>query len=90
MAKFIGEFIQQLQQLFLNNITAAKKSSCLKYDGEQSAIADFLVGNIFGLFTLCRSKAPKIVFENQLRGIMDFIESIDATKLTSKSREKTK
>jgi len=90
VAKFIGEFIQQLRQLFLNNITAAKKSGCLKYDGEYIAIADFLVGNVFGLFTLCRSKAPKIVFENQLRGINDFIESIYQTKLTSKSRGKNK
>lgn len=90
VAKFIGEFIQNLRQLLLNNIVASKKSGYLKYDGNHTAIADFLVGNVFGLFTLCRSKAPKIVFENQLRGIMDFIESIDATKLTSKSREKTK
>ena len=88
VAKFIGEFIQNLRQLFLNNIEASKMNGRLKYDGNHTAIADFLVGNVFGLFTLCRSKAPKIVFENQLRGVMDFLKSIHSTKKVSKSRGK--
>lgn len=84
VVKFIGKFIQHLRTLFLNNVDAAARNGQLKYDGTSCAIADFLVGNVFGLFTLCRSKAPKIVFENQLAGIMDFVESITSVKRVSK------
>jgi len=90
IVKFIGEFIQHLRTLFLNNVDAAAKCGQLKYDGNNSAIADFLVGNVFGLFTLCRSKAPKIVFENQLVGIMDFVESISSKKGSQNPERRTK
>lgn len=47
VVKFIGEFIQHLRNLFLNNVSSAAKSGQLKYDGNNSAIADFLVGSVY-------------------------------------------
>lgn len=43
---------------------------------DSKAIADFLVGNVFGLFNLFRAHAPKAMLINQIHGILQYLESL--------------
>lgn len=74
---FINDFLSYLRKLFRTMLknTAIKKQN-KKMDCE--SIADFLVGNVFGVMTLCRASAPKEVFDNHMAGIMDFLSSISS------------
>ena len=58
------------------NLNAEKKIGTFSKTQDLTAIADFLVGNVYGLMTLCRSKAPNRVFENQLALMMDYLKTL--------------
>lgn len=76
VTKFIKDFLKHLRQLFINMLNVAKKTNEIKLDTDIELVADFLVGNIFGLMTLSRALGSKQILQNQINGIMNFISSI--------------
>lgn len=85
----IKDFLDYLRGLFRNLLeTTLINSKNREAQMDIASTADFLVGNVFGLMTLCRSQAPTQVFENHICGIMDFLMHF-STKWLSKSRRKS-
>lgn len=90
IALLIKDFLDYLRRLFHNLLKTTliySKNRQTKIDIDINSTADFLVGNVFGLMTLCRSQAPTQVFENHICGIMDFLKHF-STKQSSKSGRK--
>jgi len=83
---FIKDFLDDLRSKFRNLLIHTKTEKLLKPEVDIDSAADFLVGNLFGLMTLCRSSAPKQVFENHICGITTFLASL-STKMIIKSKE---
>ena len=75
-----------MRSKFRGLLTHTKKERFIKPEVDIDSAADFLVGNLFGLMTLCRSSAPKQVFENHVCGIANFLSSL-STKAIIKSKE---
>lgn len=80
--KLVKVFLSDLGKSFRSLLMHAKAERLLKSGVEIDSVADFLVGNLFGLMTLCRSSAPKQIFENHVHGITDFIASLTITRLS--------
>jgi TetR/AcrR family transcriptional repressor of nem operon len=76
IAAFLQDFLEDFRELFRNQLQYAKESGVLNANININTIADFLVGNLFGLMTLCRSAAPKKVFENHIAGVEAFLAGI--------------
>jgi TetR/AcrR family transcriptional repressor of nem operon len=88
VALLIKDFLDYLRKLFRNLLKSEPIQIKRQTKMDVDSTADFLVGNVFGLMTLCRSQAPKQVFENHICGIMDFLMNL-STKRSSKSKRKT-
>jgi TetR/AcrR family transcriptional regulator, transcriptional repressor for nem operon len=85
---FIKDFLEDLRAKFRKLLIHTKAEKLLKPEVDIDSAADFLVGNLFGLMTLCRSSAPKQVFENHVCGITTFLALL-STKAIIKSKEST-
>jgi len=81
---FIKDFLDDLRTKFRNLLIHSKTEKLLKPEIDINSSADFLVGNLFGLMTLCRSSAPRQVFENHVYGITTFLASL-STKVIIKN-----
>lgn len=66
---------------FRNLLNFTKTEKLLKSEVDIDSSADFLVGNLFGLMTLCRSSAPRQVFENHVCGITTFLASLSTNAI---------
>src|ERR1700722_11770879 len=55
---FIKDFLDDMRTKFRNLLIHTKSEKLLKSEVDIDSSADFLVGNLFGLMTLCRSSAP--------------------------------
>lgn len=86
VANFIKDFLDDLRTKFRNLFVHSKTEKMLKPEVDVDLAADFLVGNLFGLMTLCRSSAPRQVFENHVCGITTFLSSL-STNAILKSKE---
>ena len=84
---FIKNFLKDLRTKFRNLLIHTKAQKLLKPKVDIDSAADFLVGNLFGLMAICRSSAPKQVFENHVCGITIFLTSL-STKAIIKSKRK--
>ena len=73
---FIKDFLDDLRTKFRNLLTHSKVEKLLKLEIDINSSADFLVGNLFGLMTLCRSSVPRQVFDNHVYGITTFLASL--------------
>lgn len=82
VADFIDGFYRDVTQLFRDSLLYAKDEGMLKAEIEIDSVANFLVGNLFGLMTLCRSSAPKQIFENHVSGIINYLLDISTTRLS--------
>ncbi len=78
VAAFIKDFLDDLRALFQNLLVYTRDEGMLKQGVDIGSVTDFLVGNLFGLMTLCRSSAPRQVFENHIGGIDNFISGLSA------------
>ncbi|NNM60080.1 MAG: TetR/AcrR family transcriptional regulator [Legionellales bacterium] len=72
---FITDFLSLLRQLFYDNLSTAKMNKQLSSELDCSAIADFLVGNVFGLWTLLRANAPQSLLVNHVNGVLSYLLS---------------
>jgi len=73
---FIKDFLDDMRAKFRNLLIHTQIEKLLKSEVDIDSSADFLVGNLFGLMTLCRSSAPRQVFENHVCGITTFLASL--------------
>jgi TetR/AcrR family transcriptional repressor of nem operon len=78
---FIKDFLDDMRTKFRNLLTHTKTEKLLKSEVDIDSSADFLVGNLFGLMTLCRSSAPRQVFENHVFGITTFLASLSTNAI---------
>jgi len=76
VAKFIDDFLQHFRKLFRNLLLHSQSDCALNNDLNINTIADFLIGNLFGAMSLCRSATPKRIFENHINGVVDFLSTI--------------
>ncbi|CEG58322.1 TetR/AcrR family transcriptional regulator [Legionella fallonii] len=76
VAEFIDDFYQYLKGSFRGLLLHAKNQGEVKIDIDVDKTADFLVGNLFGIMSLCRSSAPRQMFENHVFGINNFLSSL--------------
>jgi TetR/AcrR family transcriptional repressor of nem operon len=76
VADFIDDFYQNLTGSFRELLLHAKNQGEIKIDVDVDKTADFLVGNLFGIMSLCRSSAPKQMFENHIFGINNFLSAL--------------
>jgi len=83
---FIKDFLDDMRAKFRNLLMHTKTEKLLNPKVDIDSSADFLVGNLFGLMTLCRSSAPRQVFENHVCGITTFLASL-STKAFIKRKE---
>jgi TetR/AcrR family transcriptional regulator, transcriptional repressor for nem operon len=75
---FIQRFLNDIRTLFRNLLIYARDEKCLNNKVDIESVVDFLVGNLFGLMSLCRSSAPKQIFENHIGGIENYIATLSA------------
>ena len=75
---FIQEFIVGIRTSFSNLLTHSKREKSLKLEVDIDSVTDFLVGNLFGLMTLCRASVPKQIFDNHIHGITYFLSTLTA------------
>jgi TetR/AcrR family transcriptional regulator, transcriptional repressor for nem operon len=73
---FIEEFIVGIRTSFRNLLTQSRTDKLLKVDIDIDLMTDFLVGNLFGLLTLCRASVPKEVYDNHIHGITYFLSTL--------------
>jgi TetR/AcrR family transcriptional regulator, transcriptional repressor for nem operon len=78
---FIKDFLDDMRTKFRNLLIHTKTEKLLKSEVDIDSSADFLVGNLFGLMTLCRSSAPRQVFENHVCGITTFLASLSTNAI---------
>ncbi|ERH41471.1 hypothetical protein N751_17040 [Legionella pneumophila str. Leg01/11] len=76
VADFIDGFYRDLKGLFRELLLHAKNQNRVNLDIDVGSTADFLVGNLFGIMTLCRSSAPRQMFENHVLGIVNFLTTL--------------
>ncbi len=72
---FIEDFLSLLRQLFYDNLSTAKVHKQIQSDLDCSTAADFLVGNVFGIWTLLRAHAPQALLENHVQGVLNYVLS---------------
>jgi len=72
----IQDFIDYLHQLFKNIFDHMKSNKELSLAVNSKTLADYMVGNVFGLLTLCRTEASKGVVENQTQAILNFLATL--------------
>jgi TetR/AcrR family transcriptional repressor of nem operon len=84
VAYFIKDFLDDLRSKFRSLLIHEKHEKFLNPEVDIDSSADFLVGNLFGLMTLCRSSAPRQVFENHVCGITTFLASLSANAISKK------
>lgn len=77
---FIQKFLSYLQDLFRNALKNAKKKYELKENIDINSAADFLMGNLFGFWTLRRSQASKKLLSNHINKTIDFLTQISNVK----------
>lgn len=80
VSALIQDFIDYLHQLFLNIFDHMKSEKELSSDVDSKALADYMIGNVFGLLTLCRTDASKGVVENQIQAILNFLTTLSIKK----------
>lgn len=73
IADFIAAFLSLLRTLFYNNLLTAKTDRQIPDETNCYEVADFLVGNVFGIMTLFRAKAPKTLLINHLTGLLTYL-----------------
>jgi TetR/AcrR family transcriptional repressor of nem operon len=76
VARFIEGFYQDLTKLFRNQFVHTKNQGLLKPEVEIDSVVDFLIGNLFGSMSLCRSSAHKQIFENHVNGVICYLSNI--------------
>lgn len=76
VAQFVREFTHDLHQLFFTLLESAVERKELAPAVDKKAIADFLVVNIFGLFTLHRAGMPTSSITNHLTIIKQFLKTL--------------
>lgn len=72
----IKNFIDKVHLLFYNILRNAQKNGKIRTKIDCNSIADFLVGNLFGLMTLYRAQAPKRTYKSHVKEIVNFLSSI--------------
>jgi hypothetical protein len=80
VSEFIQEFLNYLHQLFSNIFDQMKVKNELSADSDSKALADFMIGNVFGFWTLCRAQAPKSLIQNHMHGILGWLELLSERK----------
>lgn len=78
---FIQEFIDGTRTSFRNLLAQSRTDKVLKEDIDIDSVADFLVGNLFGLLTLCRAPVPKEIYDNHIHGITYFLSTLTKNQL---------
>ena len=73
---FVQEFIVDTRTSFRNLLTQSRTDKVLKEDIDIDSVTDFLVGNLFGLLTLCRASVPKEIYNNHIDGITYFLSTL--------------
>lgn len=73
---FIADFLNYLRSLFVRQLCYDQAQHQLDDTLDSQATADFLVGNVFGLFNLFRAHAPKTMLVNQILGVMQYLDSL--------------
>jgi TetR/AcrR family transcriptional repressor of nem operon len=71
---FIYEYIDELKSLFIRNLKEDASYSTLG-DEKLNSIADFLIGNVFGIFIMMRSDSATDRVTNQIKTIVDTLIS---------------
>lgn len=75
ITKYIHQFYTKLHRLFGKILKQILKEDSVMLS---DTLADFLVGNVAGIMTLFRSRAPKKMICNQVNSILQFISSVTA------------
>ena len=73
---FIEEFIDGIRTSFRNLLAQSRTDKLLKADIDIESVTDFLVGNLFGLLTLCRASTSKKIYDNHILGITYFLSTL--------------
>lgn len=73
---FIADFLTMLRGLFHEALNAAKQLKQVPDNVDSQQMADFLVGNVFGIMTLFRANAPKPLLINHLTGVLNFLSTL--------------
>lgn len=76
VAEFIREFSHDLRQLFSALLESAVEKKELAPTVDKKAIADFLIVNVFGLFTLHRMGVPTTSIANHISMISQFLKTM--------------
>jgi TetR/AcrR family transcriptional repressor of nem operon len=76
VAIFVDNFLKYLTKLFRDLLLHSQSEGDITSDININTVVDFLIGNLFGTFSLCRSGIPKIIFENHINGVVGFLSTI--------------
>lgn len=87
VAIFIDDFLQHFTKLFRNLLLYSESVGNLKNDINIDTTIDFIIGNLFGAFSLCRSATPKRIFENHINGMVGFLSSISKNTVIKMEEE---
>lgn len=75
VADFVNSYMERIRNAFKNLLLYSQADGLLKSQIDVESTADFLVGNLFGAMSLCRSSIPKQVFENHINGVLTFLRA---------------
>lgn len=73
VSQFIYHYMDELKVLFVQNLKAAPEYNNTS-DEEISQLADFLLGNVIGIFTLLRSNTKKERVTNHIKTVTKIIQ----------------
>ncbi len=78
VADFVNSYMEKIKSAFRNLLLYSRSVGLLKAEIDVESTADFLVGNLFGAMSLCRSSIPKKVFENHINGVLTFLSNVSS------------
>lgn len=81
VARFINQFSSDLRAAFLACLVCAVDEKQLASHVDITAVADFLVANVFGLMTLHRTQRAAMVIKNQIAMMKYFLQTLAMEKL---------
>lgn len=73
VADITGKFYQQLTRCLRERLKEAQHQALLPTTAKVKSLVDFLVGNIFGLMTMCRAHMDKTCIENHLKHLQNLL-----------------
>lgn len=80
IAEIIHDFSRHLHKLFLKQLKSIMRDRSFSKEMSETTIADFLVGNVYGLLTLHRTGSAKKMMKNQIDSIKKFLSIITQDK----------